>query len=85
MYENVALGLPERQVADSEVQEALLQGGAARFITKLRHGPDTILDPVTGKEANFKPGEDVRELKAVSDTVEEKIALSGGETQRLSA
>lgn len=84
LYENVALGLPERRVSDEEVDGAIRQGGAEKLVQKSNQGINTVLEPVNTVLTNFV-GETDQSLKAVVDQKEMKTDLSGGETQRLSA
>ncbi|KAL5533615.1 hypothetical protein ACEPAG_75 [Sanghuangporus baumii] len=84
LLENVALGLPERNVDDDEVRAAISQGGAEKVVQKLKNGPETVLDPVKTVDTSFI-GDTDEELKKVVDDKEVKTDLSGGETQRLSA
>ena len=85
LHENVALGLPERRATDAEVQEALRQGGATRFMGKMKEGTETVLDPITGACAWLPNGEDDKDLRKVNEEVGKKTELSGGEKQRLAA
>ena len=84
LHENVALGLPERKVTDAEVQEALRQGGSSGFMSKLKEGTQTVLEPITGAYSRFK-GNGNDYLRKINDEIERRTELSGGETQRLSA
>ncbi|KAL5536082.1 hypothetical protein ACEPAF_4187 [Sanghuangporus sanghuang] len=84
LRENVALGLPERNVDNDEVQTAICQGGADKVVQKLKNGPETILDPVNTVDTNFI-GDTDEVLKKVVGDKEVETDLSGGETQRLSA
>ena len=84
LRENVALGLPERNVDDEEVKAAIYQGGAQKIVQKLKNGPETVLEPVDTVVTHF-PEETDEELKKYVDEKEVTTDLSGGETQRLSA
>ena len=85
LHENVALGLPDRKATEAEVQEALQQGGAFRFMSKLKQGMETVLEPMTGANSNFVAGGRDEDLREINEKIEKDIELSGGETQRLSA
>ncbi|KAL5533581.1 hypothetical protein ACEPAG_41 [Sanghuangporus baumii] len=82
LRENVALGLPERDATDEEIAEAIRQGGAVKFVHKLKRGLETVLYPDSTTITNGKVDE---EMKMVADETQERSDLSGGETQRLSA
>jgi ABC-type multidrug transport system fused ATPase/permease subunit len=84
LRENVAFGLPESEPTDSEVRDAVQQGGAHHFIQKLKDGMDSTLDANKGVREHFT-GEQNSEIKALSEELSKTTDLSGGETQRLSA
>ncbi|OCB88097.1 hypothetical protein A7U60_g4722 [Sanghuangporus baumii] len=82
LRENVALGLPERDASDEEITEAIRQGGAVKFVHKLKEGLETVLHPIS---TIYTYGNVNEEMKAAANEAQESSDLSGGETQRLSA
>lgn len=85
LRENIALGLPGRNVSTEEVHEAAKKGGAAKFIEKLDKGFDTVL--VSDKLSDYyvKGDEGDEYLKSFLDNQNKCTDISGGESQRLSA
>lgn len=80
LRENVALGLPDKNVSDEEIENALRDGGAHGFVQKLPDGVETNLKPVGVREATDPSiGEELK--------IKEEVwtSLSGGESQRLAA
>ncbi|KAL5519597.1 hypothetical protein ACEPAH_1280 [Sanghuangporus vaninii] len=82
--ENIALGSVDKDMSDDEVQQALRQGGAEKFVRKLKQGLETVLDPIKTVTIHTVGAEDP-ELKVVVDDMETKTDISGGESQRLAA
>ena len=84
LAENVAFGLSEHSVSDDQVKDAVLQGGASHFVSRLTDGLDTDFNPLKGAYAH-DDGEENSELETMSDEINKTPRLSGGESQRLSA
>ena len=85
LRENLSLGLPGREISSEELGLALQKGGAEDFVSKLEHGLDTILDPVSGLSESYFPDEPVAKLKAILSEKTKSLDISGGEKQRLAA
>lgn len=84
LRENVALGLPDHDALDGELELATREGGAHEFISKLPCGLATVLDPVKIASTHF-PGDTVEDLKSIVENMEKTTSISGGESQRLAA
>ena len=80
LRENIALGLPDEDVSDEQIEEALRDGGAYGFVQKLPEKANTNLKPVIVHEGSFYPMGEELGLKEELWT-----NLSGGECQRLAA
>lgn len=78
--ENIALGLPDQDVSDAQIEDALRDGGAHGFVQKLPNKMDTNLRPVLLKEISSASLEQELGLQKEIWT-----DLSGGENQRLAA
>lgn len=78
--ENIALGLPDQDVSDEQIEDALRDGGAHGFVQKLPYKMDTNLRPVVVKEMSSASLEQELGLQKEIWT-----NLSGGENQRLAA
>ena len=85
LRENLSLGLPGREISSEELGLALQKGGAEDFVSKLEHGLDTILDPVSGLSESYFTDEPVAKLKAILSEKTKSLDISGGEKQRLAA
>ncbi|KAI5121373.1 hypothetical protein M0805_001186 [Coniferiporia weirii] len=84
LRENIALGLPGREVTQKEVESAMQKGGATNFISKLDKGLETVLHPVGLSDLFFRDGE-IPDLKSMLDGRDKSTEISGGESQRLAA
>lgn len=80
LRENIALGLPDQDVSDAQIEDALRDGGAHGFVQKLPNKMDTNLRPVLVKEMSSASLE-----KELGLQKELWTDLSGGENQRLAA
>lgn len=78
LRENVALGLPDQNVSDKEIESALRDGVAHGFVQKLPDRVKTNLKPVGVREATDPSiGEELKSKEEVW------TSLSGGESQCL--
>ncbi|KAL5533612.1 hypothetical protein ACEPAG_72 [Sanghuangporus baumii] len=84
LRENVSLGLPDENVPEENIEEAVRQGGSETFVQKLSQGLGTILHPEKTAKLRVVGGTDP-ELKAVINGREQWTDISGGESQRLAA
>ncbi|KAL5519575.1 hypothetical protein ACEPAH_1258 [Sanghuangporus vaninii] len=84
LRENVSLGLPDRNVSEENIEEAMRQGGSEMFVRKQSQGLETILHPERTVKLRVVSESDA-ELKAVTVGKEQWIDISGGESQRLAA
>ena len=84
LLQNVALGHPDCDPTDTELEEAIRQGGAHTFIEKLPNKLNTVLDPVPMTDMCFR-GKVIDELKKIIEEKGKVTDISGGESQRLAA
>lgn len=85
LYENIALGFPERSSNTEMVSKAADSGGASAFIAKLTDGLQTILDPEHTTYKVNVPSDPDHPLYKKMEALEKKIDISGGERQRVVA
>ena len=81
--ENVALGLPNEQLTDDDLNAALKEGTAYNYVQELDNKLDTVLKPVKMIQGNLTE-KDAPELKPIFDSEVAKD-VSGGMNQRLAA
>ena len=81
--ENVALGLPNEQLTDDDLNAALKEGTAYNYVQELDNKLDTVLKPVKMIQGNLSE-KDAPELKPIFDSEVAKD-VSGGMNQRLAA
>ena len=84
LLQNVALGHPDCDPTDTELEEAIRQGGAHTFLEKLPNKLNTVLNPVQMASLHFQ-GEPIKELKDIIEGKQKVTDISGGESQRLAA
>lgn len=85
LYENIALGYPECSSDTAMVLKASENGGASTFITKLKDGLQTILEPQNDTYSINVPSDPDHPLHKKMQALDKKIDISGGERQRVVA
>ncbi|THH05063.1 hypothetical protein EW145_g5072 [Phellinidium pouzarii] len=85
LRENIAIGMPGKEVTEHDFDVALEKGGAKDFIEKLPKKLDEELFPV--ETIHGSPTTEYQEMKELSSVFENEQSrgISGGESQRLAA
>lgn len=82
---NIGLGYPGKEDDQTMVDDAARQGGAAEFISKLKDGMDTNLEPgIVCNPVNLR-GKTSHPLYKEMERLRKKTEISGGEKQRIAA
>lgn len=82
---NIGLGYPGKEDDHAMVDDAAHQGGAAEFISKLKDGMETNLNPgIVCHPVNLR-GKISHPLYKEMERLSKKTEISGGEKQRIAA
>lgn len=85
LHENIGLGYLDKVQDRRLVHQAAEQGGAIEFISKLRDGMDTFLEPIIQPFQINLYRNKTHVLFKEMDALRKKIDISGGERQKVVA
>ncbi|KAJ7781791.1 P-loop containing nucleoside triphosphate hydrolase protein [Mycena maculata] len=85
LSENIGLGNPAQVSDTSTILDAAKKGGAEGFVSKLKQGFSTILDPQTVQYSVMVQASDKTPLSKEVEKLERTTDISGGERQRVVA
>ncbi|KAJ7259596.1 P-loop containing nucleoside triphosphate hydrolase protein [Mycena haematopus] len=85
LAENIGLGHPNQSLEENLIHDAARKGGADGFISKLKEGFSTVLDPKKDQYSMHVDSKDKTPLARAKDDLSKAIDISGGERQRVVA
>lgn len=85
LSENIGLGYPDKAHDSKLVAQAADEGSATEFISKLKDGMDTILDPINDVFQMNLHNNKTHVLYKEMEQLRKKVDISGGERQKIVA
>lgn len=85
LRENIGLGYHAKVRDENLVEQAAEQGGATEFISKLKDGMDTVLEPMIKPFEQNLYNNKSHVLYKELEALRKKIDISGGERQKVVA
>ncbi|KAF9445376.1 P-loop containing nucleoside triphosphate hydrolase protein, partial [Macrolepiota fuliginosa MF-IS2] len=84
--ENIGLGFTPLLSDTEALHSAAKKAGAAEVLARMKHGKDTVLDPLPSyHQFNVKDQDEGHPLKKVLEELRRPVEVSGGEKQRIVA